>query len=94
MAATRHIKAKDGDVLLLVGTMKGAFVLRSNAARGRWDVGGPYFQGQAVYALAFDGRAGRIRTAPRGPGRPPVWPPGLFGLPGLFHLRISLYGSS
>ena len=61
MAVTRHITVKDGDVLLLVGTMKGAFVLRSNAARTRWEVGGPYFPGQSVYAMAYDGRAGRRR---------------------------------
>lgn len=57
----RHIVVKSGDVFLLVGTMKGAFLLRSTAARSRWDVGGPYFHGQAVYALAYDGRAGRHR---------------------------------
>jgi hypothetical protein len=46
---------------VLVGTMKGAFVFRSNAARKKWDVGGPYFPGHAVYALAYDSRAGRRR---------------------------------
>ena len=47
--------------MLLVGTMKGAFVLRSNGARERWEVGGPYFPGHAVYSMAFDDRAGRRR---------------------------------
>jgi len=47
--------------LLLVGTMKGAFLLRSNPARSRWEVGGPHFPGSSVYALAYDGRAGRRR---------------------------------
>ena len=37
MAIPRQIKVKDGDVLVLVGTMKGAFLLRSNGARARWD---------------------------------------------------------
>jgi len=41
--------------------MKGAFVLRANAARKKWDVGGPYFPGSAVYAMAYDGREGRHR---------------------------------
>jgi hypothetical protein len=41
--------------------MKGAFVLRSSPGRARWDVGGPYFPGNTVYALAYDGRAGRHR---------------------------------
>jgi photosystem II stability/assembly factor-like uncharacterized protein len=61
MPQIRHVKAKEGDVLLLVGTMKGAFVLRSSGARNRWEVGGPYFAGHPVYALAYDSRAGRSR---------------------------------
>ena len=61
MATPRHVQVKDGDVLVLVGTMKGAFVLRAGAARAAWEAGGPYFPGQAVYALAYDGRAGRRR---------------------------------
>ncbi|HEY3217235.1 MAG TPA: exo-alpha-sialidase [Candidatus Eisenbacteria bacterium] len=61
MVATRQISAKDGDTLLLVGTMKGAFLLRSNAARTRWEAGGPHFPGHSVYAMAYDGRSGRPR---------------------------------
>ncbi len=51
-----------GDVVLLVGTMKGAFLFRSDASRKEWRVEGPYFKGEAVYAMAFDGRGGRHRT--------------------------------
>jgi serine/threonine protein kinase len=58
----RNLQVKKGDFLLLVGTIKGAFLLRSNAQRKRWEVGGPYFHGQAVYAMAYDGRAGRHRV--------------------------------
>ncbi|MEK6375935.1 MAG: exo-alpha-sialidase [Acidobacteriota bacterium] len=61
MPDTTHITPRNGDVLLLVGTMKGAFILRANKVRRKWDVGGPYFPGSAVYALAYDGRAGRHR---------------------------------
>jgi photosystem II stability/assembly factor-like uncharacterized protein len=61
MPAVRHVSAKNGDVILLVGTMKGAFVLRSNASRKKWDVGGPYSIGSPVYAMAFDQRQGRRR---------------------------------
>jgi serine/threonine protein kinase len=57
----RHLRVKDSDVLLLVGTMKGAFLLRSSFDRSRWEVAGPYFHGQSIYALAFDGRDGRHR---------------------------------
>ena len=49
----RHVYARKGDFLLLVGTTKGAFLLRSNTHRTRWEVGGPYFHGHAVYAMAY-----------------------------------------
>jgi photosystem II stability/assembly factor-like uncharacterized protein len=52
---TRH------DVLLLIGTMKGAFIARTNRKREQWRVDGPYFPGRSVYAMAYDGRKGRHR---------------------------------
>ena len=62
MPVPQHITPPQrGDVLLLVGTMKGAFLFRAGAARERWEVGGPYFPGSAVYAMAYDGRQGRQR---------------------------------
>ncbi|MEA2464691.1 MAG: hypothetical protein QOJ98_2438 [Acidobacteriota bacterium] len=61
MPEIRQIDPQDGDVLVLVGTMKGAFILRSDKSRAKWEMGGPYFAGSAVYALAYDGRAGRKR---------------------------------
>jgi len=61
MVDTRQVQVRDGDVVLLVGTMKGAFLLRSTPARARWELGGPHFPGQAVYALAYDARDGRRR---------------------------------
>ena len=57
----RHLNVKKGDVLLLIGTTKGAFLLRSTAQRSHWEVAGPYFHGQSVYAMAYDDRAGRHR---------------------------------
>jgi photosystem II stability/assembly factor-like uncharacterized protein len=51
-----------GDVLVLVGTMKGAFIFRSDASRKQWSVTGPHFPGEAVYALAYDERGGKQRT--------------------------------
>ena len=54
-----QINVKSGDNLLLVGTMKGAFLFRSDAARENWEEAGPYFPGRSIYALAFDGRNGR-----------------------------------
>jgi photosystem II stability/assembly factor-like uncharacterized protein len=62
MPETRHITTPvPGDVLILAGTMKGAFIFRSDRERKTWEMGGPYFPGSAVYALAYDGRAGRQR---------------------------------
>jgi serine/threonine protein kinase len=57
----RHIHVKKGEFLLLVGTTKGAFLLRSNQQRKRWEVGGPYFHGHFVYSMAYDGRGGQRR---------------------------------
>jgi hypothetical protein len=61
MVEMRQLRVKEGDVLVLVGTMKGAFLFRSDRRRARWERGGPYFPGEAVYALAYDDRAGRRR---------------------------------
>ena len=39
------------EVQVLVGTRKGAFVLRSDAKRARWDISGPHFAGWEIYHL-------------------------------------------
>jgi photosystem II stability/assembly factor-like uncharacterized protein len=51
-----------GDVLVLVGTTKGAFIISSNESRRKWKVDGPHFPGESVYAVAYDERGGRTRT--------------------------------
>jgi hypothetical protein len=61
MPETNHISPNAGDQLVLVGTMKGAFIFRADQGRTRWEMGGPYFPGSAVYSIAYDGRAGRRR---------------------------------
>jgi hypothetical protein len=61
MPQPTQINAQAGDTLLLVGTIKGAFLFRSDGAREQWDVAGPYFPGRSVYAMNFDGRNGRQR---------------------------------
>lgn len=55
----QHLDVRNGDVLLLLGTNKGAFLAKSNADRKQWKVAGPYFHGQAVYSMAYDNRNGR-----------------------------------
>lgn len=57
----KHLQVQSGDILLLVGTMKGLFLMRSSRRRERWDVAGPYFHGQGTHALAYDSREGRHR---------------------------------
>jgi hypothetical protein len=61
------VKARDGDVVLLVGTTKGAFLLASDPARRSWTMDGPHFPGEEVYALALDQRGAR-RTLWAAPG--------------------------
>jgi len=70
MPKTRHVSVGDG-VLLLVGTMKGAFLVHADRSRKNWNVGGPYLAGEPIYAMAFDGRQGRRRLFAAGSN--PVW---------------------
>jgi photosystem II stability/assembly factor-like uncharacterized protein len=58
MPSVQHVSPKKGDVVVLVGTMKGAFVFCSDKSRTRWKVGSI---GSPVYTMAYDGRQGRTR---------------------------------
>jgi len=64
----KGLKAERGDVVLTVGTTKGAFLF-GNGADGRWRIDGPHFPGEEVYACALDQRAGRraLWLAPSSP---------------------------
>jgi photosystem II stability/assembly factor-like uncharacterized protein len=61
MPRSRAPSPNNGDVLLLVGTTKGAFVLASDPFRKRWRMDGPHFPGESVYAFTYDERGGRRR---------------------------------
>jgi hypothetical protein len=61
MAPDRSTAPAEGDVLLMVGTMKGAFLFWADGERREWRMEGPHFRGETVYSLAFDGRGGRRR---------------------------------
>lgn len=50
-----------GDVVVLIGTSKGLFTLRAGPDRQRWELGGPWFAGEEIYAAALDTRDGRAR---------------------------------
>jgi photosystem II stability/assembly factor-like uncharacterized protein len=53
---------KGQEIVLLVGTLKGAFLFRSDESRRKWRMDGPFFKGEAVYSLLHDNRGGRSRT--------------------------------
>ena len=61
MPNPNQVKVNSGDNLLLVGTIKGAFLFRSDGLREKWEEAGPYFPGRSIYAMAYDGRNGRKR---------------------------------
>ena len=50
-------------VVLMVGTRKGLFVLESDGDRRDWSVRGPYCDGWPVYNAAYDSENGTIFTA-------------------------------
>ena len=50
-----------GDVVVLVGTQKGAFLVWADPKRRKWRIDGPHFPGESVYAMAIDQRGGRQR---------------------------------
>jgi photosystem II stability/assembly factor-like uncharacterized protein len=52
------LQPASGDVVVMVGTAKGAFLFHSSAARDRWTMDGPHFPGEEVYAVALDQRGG------------------------------------
>ena len=49
------------DTMVLVGTSKGLFTLRSGDGRNHFEVSGPTFPGEEVYATCIDGRSGSTR---------------------------------
>ena len=53
---------QSGTTLVLVGTTKGAFFFTSDEKRQAWQMSGPHFPGESVYALAYDERNGRQRV--------------------------------
>jgi len=53
--------AASGDVVVMVGTMKGAFFFRGERTRKKWRIDGPHFPGFAIYALMYDARGGKNR---------------------------------
>ena len=61
---TQQLSTTRGDVLLMVGTRKGAFILCSDASRRHWEMSGPHSPGADVFHMTYDGRnGGRVFSA-------------------------------
>ena len=63
MDAVKTISPHSGDLILMVGTVKGAFILsRRSKARREFHIAGPYFKGMEVFSTAFlpDRKAPRL----------------------------------
>jgi len=58
---TQSSEAKRGDVLVLVGTRKGGFILSSDASRKRWSVSEPQFAGGEP--VAVDSTPGALKVS-------------------------------
>jgi photosystem II stability/assembly factor-like uncharacterized protein len=54
---------RTGSVVLLVGTRKGVFLLRSDANRREWSLEGPHFLGHQAHHVVLDPRDGRTLLA-------------------------------
>ncbi|MDA0769973.1 MAG: hypothetical protein BZY79_05585 [SAR202 cluster bacterium Casp-Chloro-G4] len=53
---TTNKTPKSGDVVLLIGTRKGAFIFRSDEARKDWSSTGPHMPGSAIFHMTYDAR--------------------------------------
>src|SRR5258707_4122989 len=53
MGNCNQIKPETGDVIVMVGTVKGVFIFHSDRARGNFNIAGPWFKGQAVFSAAY-----------------------------------------
>ena len=60
---TQNFEAKSGDVVLMVGTRKGAFLLSSEASRRSWKVSEAHFEGNDIFHMAYDPRDGSVFAA-------------------------------
>ena len=55
---TQEFSPRTGDVLVLVGTRKGAFLLTSDDSRTHWSLSGPHCEGGDVFHKVYDQRDG------------------------------------
>ena len=62
MEHAETITPQAGDLLVIVGTVKGVFIFSTNRERTRFKVAGPWLKGQSIYSIAYlaDRRVPRI----------------------------------
>ena len=62
MQHANSITPQSGDLLMIVGTVKGAFIFKTDSERRNFQIAGPYFKGQAVFSTTYlpDRKAPRI----------------------------------
>src|SRR5271170_2227158 len=53
MQDASSITPQSGDLILIVGTVKGVFIFSCDRNRREFKIAGPYFKGQAVFSTAF-----------------------------------------
>ena len=53
MKHANSITPHSGDLLLIVGTVKGVFIFSCDRNRREFQIAGPYFKGQAVFSTAY-----------------------------------------
>ena len=51
-----YIREEVSEIILLIGTDKGAFLYFSDSDRRHWDVSGPHFMGSTIHHLVLDPR--------------------------------------
>src|SRR5271165_889703 len=51
--SSRAISPHSGDLILMVGTVKGAFIFRGDRRRSEFQIAGPYFKGWEVFSTAY-----------------------------------------
>ena len=47
-----------GEIIVLVGTRKGAFIFSSDAQRASWEMAGPHWAGSDIFHAVYDARSG------------------------------------
>ena len=55
---TYHMRSKSGEVVVLVGTRKGGFILSSAPSRREWSLSGPFNDHGDVFHMVYDSRNG------------------------------------